>query len=193
MSAYLLPFSKTINLKDGTIPDAPFVVTRRISNMQGLYADAAAEVALLAENPIVYEVFEATENPAVVGQLRYSTTVIRPGKVGDEYFMTKGHYHAMGDRVELYYGLLGEGYLLLQTPEGEVNIQPMKPGVLAFVPPYWGHRTLNVGVENFVFLAVYPADAGYDYKTIEDQGFAAIVVERDGQPQVVPNPRYKGG
>jgi glucose-6-phosphate isomerase len=40
-----------------------------------------------------------------------------------------------------------------------------------------------------VFLAVFPADAGYDYRTIADQGFASIVVERDGKPAVIPNPR----
>jgi glucose-6-phosphate isomerase len=190
MNNYTLPFSRTIDLANGTIPDAPLVVTRRISDMKGMYANTQAENTLLANNPLVYEVYEATENPAVAGQLRYSTTIIHPGKVGDEYYMTKGHYHALGDRVELYYGLQGEGYLLLQTPEGEINIQPMKAGTLAFVPPYWGHRTLNIGTENFIFLAVYPADAGYDYKTIEEQGFASIVVERGGKPEVVPNPRY---
>ncbi|MCZ7539826.1 MAG: hypothetical protein M5U29_07950 [Anaerolineae bacterium] len=115
---------------------------------------------------------------------------MRPGKVGDEYFMTKGHYHARGECAELYYGLLGEGYLLLQTPEGEVSLQRIVPGAAAYVPPYWGHRTINTGTRNFVFLAVYPADAGYDYKTIAERGFASILVERDSAPTLVPNPRY---
>jgi glucose-6-phosphate isomerase len=48
---------------------------------------------------------------------------------------------------------------------------------------------MNVGATNFVFLAVFPADAGYDYKTIADEGFASIVVERDGKPAVIANPR----
>jgi glucose-6-phosphate isomerase len=106
--------------------------------------------------------------------------IIYPGKVGDEYFMTKGHYHALRDRAELYYGLKGEGYLLLQTPEGEINIQHMTAGAAAYVPPYWAHRTINIGKENFVFLAVYPADAGYDYMTVTQRGSASIVVERNG-------------
>jgi len=106
--------------------------------------------------------------------------------------MTKGHYHALGDRAELYYGLLGEGYLLLQSPEGEVNVQYMTPGVAAYVPPYWGHRTINIGTDAFAFLAVYPADAGHDYDTVAERGFASIVVEHDGQPQLIPNPRYHG-
>jgi glucose-6-phosphate isomerase len=49
---------------------------------------------------------------------------------------------------------------------------------------------MNIGSDNFVFLAVYPADAGYDYNTIAERGFAGLVVERDGKMQVVDNPRY---
>lgn len=191
MPDYLTPFTTQINLEDGTIPDAVVVQTRHLSDLQGLFADSAAEAALMAENPILYEVYEATNNPIEPGQLRYSTTIIRPGKVGAEYFFTKGHYHALGDRAELYYGLIGEGVLLLQTPEGEISMQPMKPGVAAYVPPYWGHRTINVGSSNFVFLACYPADAGYDYASIAAKGFASLLVEKDGKPTLIPNPKWK--
>lgn len=191
MTDYMLPFAVTVNLQNGVIPDAPEVVERRLRDMTGLYADSAAEAALLDENPLIYTVYNATQNPHDEGQLLYSTTVIRPGRVGDEFFMTKGHYHAKGDRAEVYFGLQGEGYLLLQTPEGEVSAQPMTPGTAAYVPPYWGHRTINTGAENFVFLAVFPADAGYDYKTIAARGFAQILVARDGAPVLVPNPRWE--
>jgi glucose-6-phosphate isomerase len=188
---YLLPFTRMVNLHDGIIPEAVLVQTRRLSDLKGLFADSVAETALIAENPVLYQVYEATDNPTVVGQLRYSTTVIYPGKVGDEYYMTKGHYHAIADRAELYFCLAGEGYLLLQTPDGDVtNAQRMTPGAASYVPPYWGHRTMNTGKTNFVFLAVYPADAGYDYAAIAEKGFASIIVERDGALQVVANPRF---
>ena len=190
MLNYMLPFTRTVDLRSGTIPDAPVVQTRRISDLKGLFVDKAAEAALLAENPIVYQVYEATQNPEMMGHLRYSTTVIHPGKVGEEFFMTKGHYHALGDRTEFYYGLMGEGYLLLQTPNGEINAQRVTPGAMVYVPPYWGHRSMNTGKDNFVLLAVYPADAGYDYRTIAKQGFAAIVIERNHKPEIVPNPYF---
>ncbi|MEW6579937.1 MAG: glucose-6-phosphate isomerase family protein [Chloroflexota bacterium] len=190
MSTYMTPFTHLVNLHDGTIPAALLVQQRRLSDMRGLYADPAAEYALMGANPLIYEVYEAAQNPKEAGHLLYSTTIIRPGKVGAEYFMTKGHYHAKEECAELYYGLLGEGYLLLQTPEGEVSLQRIVPGAAAYVPPYWGHRTINTGTENFVFLAVYPAEAGYDYKTIAERGFASILVERDGVPTPIPNPRY---
>jgi glucose-6-phosphate isomerase len=145
----------------------------------------------MAADPLIYEVYYAAEFPAVEGGLGYCTTIIHPGKVGDEYFMTKGHYHAKGDRAEIYYGMLGEGWLILQSPEGLVSTQRMIPGTAAYVPPYHGHRTANVGSENFVFLSVFPADSGYDYRTIAERGFASIVVEQNGKPQLVPNPRYR--
>ena len=192
MIDYMLPFVSHLDLQSGVITDAASVLTRSINDMRGLYADANAESALAGSNPLVYEVYYGANVPEVEGQLSYCTTVLYPGKVGDEYFMTKGHYHAKGDRAEVYYGLQGEGYLLLQTPEGEISAKPMTPGVVAYVPPYWGHRTMNVGSENFVFFAVFPTDAGYDYGTIAEEGFASIIVESAGQPAVVPNPRYKG-
>lgn len=185
------PFTKMLDLQSGKFL-APAIVTKRyLSDLKGLFANKESETALLAANPLLYEVYEATENPAEHGQLRYSTTIIYPGKVGDEYFMTKGHYHARGECAELYFGLQGEGLLLLQTPAGEVRAQPMTPGAACYVPPYWGHRTMNIGSTNFVFFACYPAEAGYDYQAIANKGFASLVVERDGKPQVVPNPSWK--
>jgi len=136
-------------------------------------------------------VYDAADLPKEDGHLLFSTTVIQPGRVGDEYFMTKGHFHARADRAELYYGLAGHGMLLLQTPEGRVESLPMTAGTAAYVPPYWGHRTVNTGDEPFVFLAAYPADAGYDYGTIARDGFAGVVLAGPDGPRVVPNPTYR--
>jgi glucose-6-phosphate isomerase len=191
MIDYITPFTRAVNLQDGTIPDAVNTMERRLSDLKGLFTDTDAEAALLYENPLIYHVYEATHQPKVPGQLMYGTTVIYPGKVGDEYFMTKGHFHGLRDRAEIYYGLTGEGLLLMMTPEGAINTQVMYPGAGCYVPPHWAHRTINTGSHPFSFLAVWPADAGYDYGTIAERGFASIVVERDGKPAVVPNPRYQ--
>jgi glucose-6-phosphate isomerase, archaeal len=188
---YLDPLTRHVSLEDGSIPDAHAVQRRRLSDLAGLFVDREAERALLAGDPLVYEVHEAADLPKEDGHLLFSTTVLRPGRVGDEYFMTKGHYHARADRSELYYALAGSGMLLLQAPDGRVDVQPMVPGAATYVPPYWGHRTINTGSTDFVFLAVYPADAGYDYGTIATYGFAAAVVAGVDGPRVVPNPRYR--
>jgi len=188
---YFEPLTRFVDLSDGSIPAAHLVQRRHLSDLAGLFADQAAEAALTGANPLLYEVHEAAVIPKEDGHLLFSTTVVRPGTVGEEYFMTKGHYHARADRSELYYGLAGEGLLLMQTPEGRIDAQPMRPGAACYVPPFWGHRSINTGATNLVFLAVYPADAGYDYGTIAEEGFAEIVVKGPTGPRLVPNPRYR--
>ncbi len=188
---YVEPLARQVRLSDGTIPDADATQERRLSDLAGLFADADAESRLGADDPLVYRVYDAAALPKEDGHLLFSTTVIESGRVGDEYFMTKGHFHARADRAELYYGLSGRGMLLLQTPEGRFHALPMEAGTAAYVPPYWGHRTMNTGDDRFVFLAAYPADAGYDYGTIARDGFAALVLAGPDGPQVVPNPGYR--
>ncbi|MCA9836324.1 MAG: cupin domain-containing protein [Trueperaceae bacterium] len=188
---YKAPFTKWLELDSGKFKDPALIQTRHLSDLKGLFSDSEAETSLLKDNPLIYEVYLAYDGDFQEGQLGYSTTLIYPGKVGNEYFFTKGHYHAKGDRAELYYCIKGEGYLLMQTPEGEVNAQHMTAGAGAYVPPYWGHRTVNTGKDVFVFLAVYPADAGYDYGSIAEKGFASILVENNGKTELVENPKYR--
>ncbi|MGL4608413.1 MAG: glucose-6-phosphate isomerase family protein [Trueperaceae bacterium] len=186
----MIPLHRTLELSSGQFTNADFTQTRRLSDLEGLFYDREAEAALLLENPTLYQVFLAHESPAEHGQLSFSTTIIYPGKVGDEYFMTKGHFHARGECAELYTCLQGEG-MLLQSKTGEVKTIRMAPGVAAYIPPYWGHRTMNIGRENFAFYACYPAEAGYDYETIINHGFASVVVEKNGKAEVIANPRYR--
>ena len=40
------------------------------------------------DDPVIYEVYECKTKG-----LNFATTVIFPGKVENEYFMTKGHIH----------------------------------------------------------------------------------------------------
>ena len=124
---------------------------------------------------MVYEVLQY-DVPEEVGQLICCTTVLHPGTVGEEYFMTKGHYHAVRETGEVYLGLSGNGYLLLMTEDGASSESAVTSGTVAYVPPGWAHRTANTGDEPFVFFAVYPGQAGHDYGTIEHSGFARRVL-----------------
>lgn len=193
MIAATQPFTRMIDLASGRILDESDVSYRQLSDMRGWFADAEAEARLRTENPLIYEVHYGYNAPNTDGQLGFGTTILYPGKIGDEYYMTKGHYHRKADRAEIYYGLSGEGELLLQTRDGATTVQHIAPGVVAYIPAYHAHRTINAGAENFVFLSVYPADAGNDYESIAELGFAALIVERDGKPQVIPSPRYDSG
>lgn len=186
----MTPFHAAMDMQTGVIAPTGPVIRRHLSNMRGMYADAEAEAQVMAgEDRLIYEVYPA-DLPEEEGQVLYCTTVIHPGKIGDEFHMTKGHYHTKRDRGEVYVGMQGEGYLLLQTEDNQFHAEPMKPGTIAYVPPYWAHRTVNVGSTPFIFFAAWPGDAGHDYGTIERDGFVQLLVERAGEPAFIPNPKY---
>jgi glucose-6-phosphate isomerase len=150
-------------------------ITRRGKDMVGVYAgDVDPDI-------IIYEVYELES----VGKIKLAITKLMVGKVGNEYFMTKGHYHEDEQAGEVYFGLRGHGLLLMQTKDGETGEIELEPGTIACIPPGWAHRSVNTGDEDFVFLAAYPGDAGHDYSAIERAGFRKRVVETDGLPTVV--------
>ena len=158
--------------------------------MRGMYQDTAETEAILArDDPLTYEVY-TVDVPESAGQLLHCLTVLHPGRVGNEYYMTKGHFHVATGTAEIYLGLEGEGYLLMQTKDGDVQALKMERGTIVYVSPDWAHRTVNTGQAPFVFLAVWPGHSGHDYGAIEETGFLRLVVEREGQPALIPNPRY---
>lgn len=168
------------------------LTTRTLSSMQNMYLDSAAYDALLAQgDPLLYEVYEI-RRPENSGELLHGVTVLKPGKVGSEYFMTKGHFHAVLETGEVYYCLQGAGRIVMETPEGDWNIQSFNAGDVVYVPPRWAHRTVNVGAADLIFFFIYPGHAGHNYGTIEQQGFRKLVVTQDGAPQVIDNPRWQG-
>ena len=184
MSVTPRPVAVSVDAR-GELSPATSTVRRHLSHMRGMFLDAAAEQdTLRVGDPLVYEVFQY-DMPHSVGELIPCTTVLYPGRIGEEFFMTKGHFHEQRDRAEVYYGLQGEGRLVLYRDE-EAETVPITAGTVAYVPPYWAHRTVNTGDEPFVFLAVYHGDAGHDYGTIETDGFPQVVLARDGAVTVLP-------
>jgi len=184
------PIRSLINMDSGVIENCDNIIERRLSDMEGMYADGETlKKLILQEDQVVYRVYEV-KIPEEEGQLAYSTTILYPGKVGREYFMTKGHFH-LRETAEIYFCFSGQGYLLTQNNRGKVHTVQMSPGILGYIPPGWGHRTLNTGPKEFVFLAVYPAHAGHNYGIIEEKGFARIMVEEKGHPELKNNPHYQ--
>jgi glucose-6-phosphate isomerase len=186
------PFSLDISLDGSGIPSQYSSHTvRRLSALRGYYQDGAAyEAVLTADDPLQYEVY-GIDRPEDSGEMPFGITIIYPGQVGDEYTMTKGHFHAVLATGEVYYCLRGHGMMVMETPEGDWNTQEMTPGRVVYVLPRWAHRTVNISLtEPLVFVWVFPGHAGHDYATIEKYGFRKLVVARDGQPTVVDNPRW---
>ena len=181
-------FGVEVDPETGRMAGADKLV-RRLSDMRGYYHDTDAFESLLPEDPVIYEVYsiEQEERP---GDLNFATTVLHPGVVGDEFYMTKGHFHSKSDRSELYLCLKGRGLMLTQSPEGEAAWLEMAPMTVVYVPPHHAHRTINTGDEDLIFLAVYPADAGHDYGSIAERGFPVLVLRSPSGFEIVENPAW---
>lgn len=190
MNKSFKPNNVFLNLDTGVLLNFKPTV-RRLSDLKNFFIETKVVENLLTtgSNPIIYEVYECLQ-PEEGGQLNFGTTILYPGKVGSEYYLTKGHYHLRDEASEVYLGLKGEGMILLQSKTGNVKVESLKAGEVVYVPPKWGHRTINVGNEKLIFFFVYPADAGHDYGTIEEQGFSKIVVEEGGRPKIIDNLRF---
>ena len=85
-------------------------VSRTLGDLRGIFADVDA-FSRMPQNILAYEVSSfLPEQEGTPGGLYFGITYLHPGKVGNEYFMTKGHFHANIDRAEFYWGLEGEGW-----------------------------------------------------------------------------------
>jgi glucose-6-phosphate isomerase len=115
-----------------------------------------------------------------------------PGKIGDEYFMTKGHLHSWRPAAEFYFGLTGAGVMLLEDETtGESQMVPLRPNGAVYVPGHTAHRTINVGQTPLTYLGVFPAKAGHDYSTIAKKNFRCVVVEHAGQPKMIERRNFQ--
>ena len=186
------PYTFQIELPGGR-PSLPARhIQRRLADMQGQYSDPQAYERLIQEgNPLLYEVYELAR-PEVPGELQHGLSILHPGKVGAEYYMTKGHFHNVLETAEFYYCLQGGGFMLMENPEGECDVKSLQPGWVLYVPPRWAHRSINTSPSiDLITLFAYPGNAGHNYGTIEKKGFRKIIVEKDGQPAVIENPRWQ--
>lgn len=164
---------------------------RYLSSMKGMFADEAALASAMAnKDELVYEFYEmgVPEHP---GDLAFGTSICYPGKVGDEYYMTKGHFHTILDTAEVYLCLQGRGVMLTESPEGDWAVTELTPGKMVYVPKRHAHRSINIGTEPFVQFFCFRGDAGHDYGTIETKGYRKLVVERNGSYSVIDNPKWK--
>jgi glucose-6-phosphate isomerase len=174
----------------GQITGAP-VVHRHLSDLRGCFFDTVAyELALRAGDPLLYSV-SAFEPGRGDGDIHYGLGRIMPGRIGPEYYMTKGHFHAWREAAELYIGLAGEGMMLLEEESsGASQTLPLGPFQTVYVPGHTAHRTINTGAVPLVYLGVYPARAGHDYGAIAERNFRKIVIDRTGKPVLLDRSEF---
>jgi glucose-6-phosphate isomerase len=141
------------------------------------------------------------------GKEKRNITVLETGTVGGEYIKTYGHYH-IGELDETYWFLHGEGVVLQQrlvdpaVPEivEEFKAIRVKAGDSVYMPPGYGHLMANTGATWLVMADDSPVDGvddsasmpGHaDYEAVKQmRGFAYYVVEKNGAPALLRNPRY---
>lgn len=189
---YKDPTSHLIDPATGNMSNATGNYEKRLKDLDGLYRDkdAFAKAVAASGEEIVYRVQDMRPEQEV-GDVIFGVTYMEPGKIGDEFYMTRGHIHATANRPEVYYGEAGSGLMLMESPEGETRIEPITPRVAVYVPPYWVHRSVNVGNEPLVMSFYYPSDSGQDYEVIARCGGMATLIVADGDGwKAVPNPNY---
>ncbi len=167
---------------------------KRFNDLAGLFADAAAfaQVVGTRGTEIAYHVDEFRPSERA-GDLIVGTSTLQPGRIGQEFLFTRGHIHRQGDRPEIYFCQSGRGVMLMEFEDGTIRAEELTPGKLVYVAPHWIHRSVNVGLEPFITLFCYPADAGQDYDVIARAGGMRVLVVDDGAGgwTQIPNPSYR--
>jgi glucose-6-phosphate isomerase len=159
---------------------------KTLGQMKGLF-QSQHDFERMDLNAVIYRVqwlspvLEGTE-----GGLFWGTTVIEPGRVGDEYFMTHGHFHAKRDRAEYYCCLEGKGMLIMMDAARHTWGEWMAPGSLHYVAGNVAHRVANAGQTRLKMTACWPSDAGHDYVAIRQEGFGARLLARNGEAVLLP-------
>lgn len=175
-----------IDFSDGEIKGKGLINSiKKIKDLHGIFEDEKT-FSKLDRDEIIYEVQAILPvKEGREGGLFYGKTIIHPGKVGHEYYMTKGHFHQKRNRAEFYWGIQGEGMLLLMNENKRTWAEKMYPGSLHYIDGYIAHRTINTGKSDLIFGACWPSDAGHNYQDIMNNGFSARLKEIDGKPQLV--------
>jgi glucose-6-phosphate isomerase len=184
------PTSVRLDIPTGIFTPCMELDPRKVSHLAKMFSDKpAVEEIIRSGDRLVYEIryylFITDHSDMALG-----TTVIFPGKVGSEYHMTKGHFHERNDQPEVYHCVQGEGVLQMMTRQGEYVTVKWEAGTITHIPPQFAHRVVNTGSVPLVFVAVFHVAAGHEYGLIEERGFKYMILEKDGQPAEVFNPRW---
>jgi glucose-6-phosphate isomerase, archaeal len=118
----------------------------------------------IQKGKILYETESWFPHPdGTEGAVLWASTKIFPGKVGDQHFMTRGHWHLKPTHGELIIVASGTGELVLKSRDGTITKVALAPGVTFHINGDLAHRTINTGTDPLIFWCAWPADCGHDY------------------------------
>ena len=172
-----------MNWATGELSGAPVQSgVKRLGQLRNVFADRKRLDAMDPETTVYSVQYWHPVEEGATGGLFWGCTTLEPGKVGDEYFMTHGHFHALRDRVEIYATLHGEGALILMDESRRTWMEPMRPGSVHYIRGGVAHRVANTRDAPLAFVACWPSDAGHNYDCILKHRFGARMSEMDGRP-----------
>lgn len=160
----------------------------------------------LDDRPLYYMYREVTrqgdEKVFREHNLRYDITILVPGLLGDEFIKTVGHFHPLKPHSsetypEYYEVLYGEAIYLLQKNDRaseaeEVIAVRAKKGDKVYIPPNYGHVTINPGETHLVMANLVERNFKSIYEPFaEKRGAAYYYIQvNDKKNDFVKNPAY---
>jgi glucose-6-phosphate isomerase len=139
---------------------------RKLGDLGSIFAEPPSD-----PDQIVYEIHGSPAEVEGPARLLYATTVLHPGDVNGEFFMTRGHFHTDPNRGELMWTLRGAGALILMDRDRNTWMEPMETGSTHEIDGGHAHRVANVGDVPLIFLVAWMSDCGHDYESIREHGF----------------------
>lgn len=132
---------------------------RKFKDVAKWYSDKKAVEKELKKNgnKVIYETFTEEDSP-----MDLTLTVVHPGTIGKEYYMTKGHIHG-ANNPEFYILLKGNGKLLIQKTRENPKVITLKKGKITLIPKGYAHRLINVGRKKLKVLTIYSENSRPNY------------------------------
>ena len=127
------------------------ILIRKFKDIKDRFKDTTK----IKNNSLIYKVYIKDYNTFETG-----LTVIEPGTINKEFYMTKGHKHKKS-RSEIYMLLKGKGKLVIQNKQ--TKILDLKKDKIYSIPKKAGHRLINTGKTRLEVLTIYSKDSGHDY------------------------------
>jgi len=129
--------SVVTNFSNGEVCGALVVTaSKTVGDLAGYWHDASALATLDPATPLYTTASWLPEGEGKEGALAWGNTRLQAGRVGREYFMTRGHFHRKREKGELVVCVSGEGALVLDpSPKNWTQ------GMLGFLLP---KRFLNL-------------------------------------------------
>lgn len=172
--------------------------TRKLSEAKDCYIDGSCQ-----SDKTLYWMYRGICLPAdkeklEAANLRFDITVLAPGKVGNEFVKTIGHYHCRAegqeeDYPEIYEVVYGKATFYLQNESytDAVAVEAVA-GTKVLIPPGYGHITINTTSDYLVISNIVSSKCMSVYGAIsEHKGGAWLLISDDFGVHWKENENYK--